>query len=98
MSTPLITGTIPLELRKPDTSSVSKVTEGFSDILQDTITQVNNQQKEANTAITKLHTGEAENLHDVMIAMEEADISVRMLVQVRNKALEAYEQIMRLQL
>ena len=97
MTTPIITGTIPLDLRKPDTSSVSTAVEGFSDILSDTIKQVNNKQVEANSAINKLQTGEAESLHNVMIAMEEADLSLRMLVQMRNKAQEAYDTIMRLQ-
>jgi flagellar hook-basal body complex protein FliE len=37
-------------------------------------------------------------MHEVMIAVEEADISMRMLVQLRNKALQAYDDIMRMQI
>ncbi len=95
---PIISGNIPLELRKPDTSEVSLASKGFSEILNATVTQVNNSESQGNKAIENLNTGEAKNLHEVMIAVEEADISLRMLVQLRNKALEAYEQIMRLQL
>ncbi len=97
-TTPIIGGSIPLELRRPDTSEISKATRGFSDILTSTITQVSGAEASGNTAIEKLNTGEAKNLHEVMIAVEEADISLRMLVQMRNKALEAYEQILRMQL
>ncbi len=97
-STPIISGSLPLELRSPDTSNVSKTTEGFSDILNATIDQVNGAEIKSNDAIGALSTGKAENLHGVMIALEEADISLRMLVQMRNKALEAYNEILRLQL
>ncbi len=52
--------------------------------------------EEADQAALKVNTGEAD-LHDAMIAMEKADISLRMLVQVRNKAVDAYKEIMRMQ-
>ncbi|MGW8193655.1 MAG: flagellar hook-basal body complex protein FliE, partial [Desulforhopalus sp.] len=49
-------------------------------------------------AVERLQSGKAHHLHDVMIAVEEADISLRMAVQIRNRALSAYEEIMRMQL
>ncbi len=49
-------------------------------------------------ATKNLQSGDAKHLHEVMIAVEEADISLRMLVQMRNKALTAYEEIMRMQI
>lgn len=67
-------------------------------MLTNTIKEVNQSQIDGDKAIEKLQTGEAKNLHEVMIAVEQADISLRMLVQMRNKAQQAYEEIMRLQL
>ena len=82
----------------PDTSTVSQAKSGFGDILQSTVESVNNSQIASDKAIVNLQSGEAEHLHEVMIAVEQADISLRMLVQMRNKALSAYEEIMRMQI
>jgi flagellar hook-basal body complex protein FliE len=42
-------------------------------------------------------TGQTSNLHEVIVAMSEADLSFRLMMQVRNKLLEAYKEIMRMQ-
>lgn len=81
-----------------DTSAVSKSAAGFGDMLTSMMSQVNEKQTTGDQAIEKLQSGEAKHLHEVMIAVEEADISLRMLVQMRNKALTAYEEIMRMQI
>jgi flagellar hook-basal body complex protein FliE len=96
-TTPLIVGKLPLSLPKTNGAEVSKAGEAFSKMLSTTIAQVNQADINGDKAIEKLHTGEAKNLHEVMIAVEEADISIRMLVQMRNKALEVYNQIMQMQ-
>lgn len=96
-TTPLIVGKLPLSLPKTSGTEVSKAGDAFSKMLSSTIDQVSQADIQGNTAIEKLHTGEAKNLHEVMIAVEEADISIRMLVQMRNKALEVYNEIMRMQ-
>lgn len=88
----------PLPLRPPDTSDISQVKKGFGDILTSTIEQVNRDQVSGDQAIEKLQAGDASHLHEVMIAVEEADVSLRMLVQMRNKALQAYDEIMRMQI
>ena len=81
-----------------DGLSVSQTEQKFSDFITSTINQVNESQTEGDLAIQKLNSGEAQNLHDVMISVEQADISLRMLVQIRNKAIQAYEEIMRMQI
>jgi flagellar hook-basal body complex protein FliE len=87
-----------LSLLKPDSSPASQTEKSFSDFLKSTVDQVINAQNTGDSAIEKLNTGEAKNLHEVMIAVEEADISLRMLVQMRNKALTAYDEIMKMQI
>ena len=79
-------------------NSSKDVHSGFGKILSSTIKSTDSAQKAGDKAIEKLMTGEANHLHEVMIAVEEADISLRMLVQMRNKALSAYEEIMRMQI
>jgi flagellar hook-basal body complex protein FliE len=81
-----------------DTSAISKSAAGFGDMLTSMLGKVNEAQITGDEAVTKLQSGEARHLHEVMIAVEEADVSLRMLVQMRNKALTAYEEIMRMQI
>lgn len=78
-------------------ASATSPTQDFSKAFGDAINKVNDLQNQANTAIEKLATGESQGLHEVMIAMEKASISFQFLTQVRNKALESYQEIMRMQ-
>jgi flagellar hook-basal body complex protein FliE len=80
------------------TGPVSEVKESFGDILTGMVSQVNEAQLSGDLAIERLQSGDAKHLHEVMIAVEEADVSLRMFVQLRNKALTAYEEIMRMQI
>ena len=66
---------------------------GFGKMLDQTVQYLN----QADQSILEANTGGPADLHDVMIAMEKADISLRLMVQVRNKAVEAYQEIMRMQ-
>ena len=78
-------------------SDVTRAEQSFGKILSDTISQTNDMQLQGDAAVRQLNAGESKNLHEAMIAMEEADISLRFLVQVRNKAMDAYQEIMRMQ-
>ncbi len=69
----------------------------FSGLLKESIEKVNTLQKEADKAIAGLVKGEVKNIHETMIAIEKASLSFNMMVQVRNKLLAAYEEIMRMQ-
>ncbi|MGA7829270.1 MAG: flagellar hook-basal body complex protein FliE [Geobacteraceae bacterium] len=79
------------------TTGTSSPTEGFTQAFGDALNKVNHLQKQADVAIDKLATGESKGLHEVMIAMEKSSISLQFLTQVRNKALDAYHEIMRMQ-
>jgi flagellar hook-basal body complex protein FliE len=88
----------PLSIPAGRTAEAKKAAPGgFGTILQGMIKDVHNLQTEANQAIAKVQTEESGSLHEVMIAMEKADISFRTMMQVRNKLLEAYQEVMRLQ-
>jgi flagellar hook-basal body complex protein FliE len=71
--------------------------DGFTKVLGDMINKVNDQQLAANKSIENFATGESKGLHEVMIAIEKSSISFQFLTQVRNKALDAYHEIMRMQ-
>lgn len=97
-TTPIASGSMPLALAKTDGKEVSEATSSFGDLLKNTVDEVSRAQHAGDKAIREVQSGSARNLHEVMIATEEADIAIRMLVQMRNKALEAYNEIMRLQI
>jgi flagellar hook-basal body complex protein FliE len=69
---------------------------GFADQLKEAIDSTNEAQVNADRAVEQLHSGQAGNLHEVMISLEKADISMRLFVQLRNKAVDAYQEIMRM--
>ncbi|MFT5698039.1 MAG: flagellar hook-basal body complex protein FliE [Desulforhopalus sp.] len=79
-------------------SAVTKSSNAFGDMLKGMVTDTNQAQINGDKAVENLQAGNAEHLHEVMISVEEAEISLKMLVQMRNKALTAYEEIMRLQI
>jgi len=87
----------PLPTGGAKATGTSSVTEGFTQIFGDAISKVNHLQNQTDMAIGKLATGESKGLHEVMIAMEKSSISFQFLSQVRNKALDAYHEIMRMQ-
>lgn len=93
-----ITSLSPPSLNKATFNPVDKVSASFGDMLSNMVSEVNSAQLSGDNAIEKLQSGEAKHLHEVMIAVEEADVSLRMLVQLRNKAQTAYEEIMRMQI
>jgi flagellar hook-basal body complex protein FliE len=70
----------------------------FKDFLVDAIDKVNQAQIESVEMDNKLAIGETDNLHDVMIAAQKADLMLNFAVQVNNKVLSAYKEIMRLQI
>lgn len=70
----------------------------FSKILGNLINQVNDLQNKADEAIQKLVSGEAESIHQVMIAVEKADLTFRLMMEIRNKLIQAYQEIMRMQM
>ncbi|MCP4297362.1 MAG: flagellar hook-basal body complex protein FliE [Proteobacteria bacterium] len=61
------------------------------------IGEVNQSQIEAESMISETIAGKNKNVAGTMIAMEKADVSMRMLMTVRNKMISAYEEIMRMQ-
>jgi len=70
----------------------------FIETLSESIERVNQLQKEADQAIEKLATGESKSVHGAMIAVSKADMAFRMTMQVRNKMVEAYQEVMRMQI
>ena len=84
-------GAAPVAKRASQTESTS-----FGKILTDSLDQVSQLQHESNESIQGLVTGEHTNIHQTMIAAEKSSVAFELLMQVRNKAIDAYEKIMRM--
>ena len=69
----------------------------FADTLKDAVNNVNQMQQVADVKMQEIATGKNHNIPEVMIAAEKADISLRLMVQVRNKIIEAYQEVMKMQ-
>jgi flagellar hook-basal body complex protein FliE len=70
----------------------------FMEIMKGLTKEVDEKVKTADQKVQQFALGQSQDLHDVVVASEKADISLRFLLQVRNKLLEAYQEIMRVQM
>ena len=83
----------------PDVGKVGSTApvDGASKFFSELVSKVNDLQTKSDKSIQALASGESKNLHEVMISMEKASISFQFMSSVRNKALEAYQEVMRMQ-
>lgn len=68
----------------------------FQDIFQDALQNVKTTDATLTDELNKLATGQTDDLHNVTVASQKATLSVQLMVQLRNKALDAYNEIMRI--
>jgi len=85
----------PIQLPK-DQESIKKEV-NFEQTLKKFINDVDKAQKFAGESVEKLLTGEIKDIHDVMIAVEKAGTSFELMMEIRNKMIDAYREIMRMQ-
>jgi flagellar hook-basal body complex protein FliE len=69
----------------------------FQDVLKDAFQSVDRMQKDAHASTESLLRGESEDLHKVAVDQQRASLSFDLFLQVRNKAVSAYQEIMRMQ-
>ena len=69
--------------------------QGFGDVIKEAIKRVNDMQIRADQSVEQLLKGET-GIHETMIAGQKADISLRVLLQIRNKVMDAYREVMRM--
>jgi flagellar hook-basal body complex protein FliE len=72
--------------------------EAFGKLVQRFVNDTNNQQLSADIAVEQLATGQSDSVHETMLALTKADLSLRLFMEVRNKVIDAYQDVMRMQL
>lgn len=95
----------PASLAIPSMPSVGSITSpgsttggsAFQSVLGQAISKVESFQNDANNSVNKFLSGEGEELHKVALATQQADLSLQLFMQVRNKVVTAYNQVMQMQ-
>lgn len=89
--------TLPVPLQPAQSTQVGETGPAFTKVLGQLIEDVNAKQVAAGDAVRGVLTGQNVSLHQAVIAMEEASVSFQLMVEVRNKLLESYQELMRMQ-
>ncbi len=84
--------------KKDNPNSTDNNRTGFFSYLNNALQKVDNLQKEADESAKKLVLGDQDHLHNTMIAYEKANLALQLTIEVRNKLLESYQEIMRMQM
>jgi len=75
-------------------SSAKNIMDSFSNILNQGLQKVNTLENQSNVLTQMLVSGEVENIHDVMIAAEKAEVAINLTMNIRDKVIRAYDEIM----
>ena len=101
MSVPILPVTLVVSpVTAPAAAAVSATVSGpspFASVLHQAIQQVESFQNNADASINRFLNGEGEEIHKVALAAQQADLSFQMFMQVRNKVVAAYQQVMQMQ-
>ncbi len=85
-------------MSQADTAQETTASNPFSDIFKNAMTDVNQTEQSATVDMMKIATGQSDDLHTLTINSAKADLALRVVVQMRNKALDAYNEVMRISL
>jgi flagellar hook-basal body complex protein FliE len=81
---------LPAQLGKPESADSG---ESFKNVLLKSLDEVNTMQQDADRAVEQLATGGDVNPAEVLTAVQKADIAFRMMMQIRNKVVQAYQEV-----
>jgi flagellar hook-basal body complex protein FliE len=85
-----------VSLNLPSSPGAKPAGGGFGEMLKESLNEVNKLQNDADKSVEALATGQNKNIHETMIAIGQADLAFRMTMQVRNKMIDAYQEVMRM--
>ena len=95
--TPIFTLPPDLQIARP-TSTAGEAPSGFADLLDVRVSEVNEDLVAAEQTLQDFAIGEERSIHHVLMSIEKAKLSFSLMVQVRNRVLEAYQDVMRMQI
>jgi flagellar hook-basal body complex protein FliE len=83
---------------KNKTSANENESGNFGDVLKASLDEVNDMQKAGEKAMNDMATGQVKDLHQAALAIDKAEMSMKLMLEVRNKAISAYKEILRTQI
>ena len=83
---------------KSSTAKTASTGDAFAQSLKSAMNEVNDLQETSEKAMSDIATGQVKDLHQAALAIDKAEISMKLMLEVRNKALNAYQQISRTQM
>ena len=92
-----LTSPSPIQSVRPLAGSTSAAPGSFGDLVKTAVEKVDASQKTAEQEIAKVVTGESQDLHQTIAALQSADLTFQLALQVRNKLVNAYDEVMRMQ-
>lgn len=95
-ATPLGLGDAPLRIANPQPTDITPQP-SFTNLIDRAVQEVDGKMKAAAADQSKVLTGETNNLHQAMISMQEASLAFSLMVEVRNKLIDSYQELMRMQ-
>ncbi len=84
-------------LGRGETSPVREAVSAFAEALEHAVRRADELQRRADAAAAALADGRTDDVHAVMVAMEEANLALQLAIQVRNRLLEGYQELLRMQ-
>lgn len=81
----------------PAAKDAGSTSHSFLDMLGEQLENVNQQQHDANQQVQQLALGNSEGIHDVVLSVAKADLMFRMVLEIRNRLVESYQEVMRMQ-
>ncbi len=95
MNTPAI---LPQSIQSPvRNSSATSGEVPFADMVKGLIKETDQQQIQAQDGVRQLITGEADSIHDVVLTTSRADLAFRLMMEIRNRLIASYQEVMRMQ-
>ena len=98
MANPITPIRAPLEIVRPQTPLAAKPPGGFGEVFLQAMDRVEQFHRDAGRQVERLLSGESDDLHGTILATQKADLAFELFAQVRNKVVQAYQEVMRMQL
>ncbi|HAN87164.1 MAG TPA: flagellar hook-basal body complex protein FliE [Firmicutes bacterium] len=91
-------GRVPAGVSPSSSDGGTDLVRAFGDVLEQALDTVNDMQSRADRLTEKLAAGGVNDIHQVMIAVEQVNLALQLTMQVRNKVIESYQEVMRMQI
>ncbi len=89
---------IPAARTLPNAAGTTKSNLPFSQVISKLVDQANGQQLQSESVLRDFAAGKTDDVHDLVLSVAKADLSFRLVLEIRNRLIEAYQEIMRMQM